>query len=79
MEDCEIIDLACDVCLKIKDDLNEYVYLPQKGQLSIRWEDSREFYAYASSKTIAGEAPDYYVHISYGVLIDLYRCVDQCH
>lgn len=26
MEDSEIIGLACDVCSKINDDLNEYVY-----------------------------------------------------
>lgn len=77
MEDKEIIDLACDVLSKIIDDLNNDLYKNLSGTISLEWDTSTRFYAYASVSSEIDEPPQHSIGLSYNTAILLYRDIEN--
>lgn len=77
MEDTEIIELACDVILKITDELNYGLYKELKGHLSIKWGTESCFYAYAAVDSTVEEPPKHYIGLTYDTATMLYRDIED--
>lgn len=77
MEDFEIVQFAESIIKTITKDLNESLYSEPNSSLSVSWKRSDSFNASAMSKSKITEPPVHIIEINYGLVISLYRDIDE--
>lgn len=77
MDDIDIYNLAAEVIYAITSDMNESLYEPLGGKLTVSWSTERKFNAWASSDFKSGGAPVHRVGMYYELARQLYRDIDD--
>ncbi|KXV61813.1 hypothetical protein AD948_00400 [Acetobacter senegalensis] len=77
MEDAEIYELAGEVLSRITNNINDTVYAPLGGKLSISWSEKEIYGAYASSLSQSDKPPQHSITIYYEFVRQVWRDIEN--